>query len=74
MNIDPEKLDDFNAQTVETYLEETKDLHSKINARASGVLDDGQMDAFRSSQESYFQMQAMGMRMGAQMMESQPEK
>ena len=71
MNIDPDGLDDFNSGSVETYIEETKDMHSRINERATKILDETQMEAFKTSQASYLEMQAMGMRMGAQMMESQ---
>ena len=73
MEFDPDNLANFNSETVETYIEETQQLHNSINARAGDVLDDAQLEAFRASQEAYLQMQSMGMRMGAQMMGSQPE-
>ncbi|MEM7145704.1 MAG: hypothetical protein AAF591_11260, partial [Verrucomicrobiota bacterium] len=65
---DPELLDKFTEANVDQYLGEYRQLQDRIVERASGILSEDQLEAFKANQESMVKMQEMGMRMGLGMM------
>jgi hypothetical protein len=63
-------MEEFNEGSITEVMGMMGDFHSRVQVRAGGILDQGQVAALAESQNDIRQQQELGMRFGLQMMEA----